>query len=98
MSASIIVIAHNIRSSHNVGALLRTSDGLGVNQVILSGYTPYPRKVNDLRLPHEANKTHKQISKTALGVEMSGLWEHDDRNIADILKNLQEDGYTLIGL
>lgn len=38
----IIVIAHNIRSTHNVGAIFRTCEGFGVKQLILSGYTPYP--------------------------------------------------------
>ena len=38
----IIVIAHNIRSTHNVGAIFRTCEGFGVQRLILSGYTPYP--------------------------------------------------------
>ena len=37
-----IVIAHNIRSTHNVGAIFRTCEGFGVSTIILSGYTPYP--------------------------------------------------------
>ena len=63
---SIIVIAHNIRSTHNVGAIFRTAEGLGV----CSGYTPYPAlPVNDPRLPHLAEKLTRQIHKTALGAE-----------------------------
>lgn len=38
----IIVIAHNIRSTHNVGSIFRTCEGFGVKRIILSGYTPYP--------------------------------------------------------
>ena len=38
----IIVIAHNIRSTHNVGSIFRTAEGFGVERIILSGYTPYP--------------------------------------------------------
>lgn len=38
----VIVIAHNIRSTHNVGAIFRTCEGFGVSKLILSGYTPYP--------------------------------------------------------
>ncbi len=38
----IVVIAHNIRSTHNVGAIFRTCEGFGVSKIILSGYTPYP--------------------------------------------------------
>ncbi|MEO5949408.1 MAG: TrmH family RNA methyltransferase [Candidatus Saccharimonas sp.] len=40
--ARIIVIAHNIRSTHNVGSIFRTCEGFGVEKLILSGYTPYP--------------------------------------------------------
>ena len=52
----IIVIAHNIRSTHNVGAIFRTAEGFGISKIILSGYTPYPRTINDSRLPHIADK------------------------------------------
>lgn len=38
----IVVIAHNIRSTHNVGSIFRTCEGFGVAKIILSGYTPYP--------------------------------------------------------
>lgn len=38
----IIVIAHNIRSTFNVGAIFRTCEGFGASELILSGYTPYP--------------------------------------------------------
>ena len=38
----VIVIAHNIRSTYNVGAIFRTCEGLGIRQIIVSGYTPYP--------------------------------------------------------
>ncbi len=38
----IVVIAHNIRSTFNVGSIFRTSEGFGVEKLILSGYTPYP--------------------------------------------------------
>mgnify|MGYP000860897006 CR=1 FL=1 len=38
----IVVIAHNIRSTHNVGSIFRTCEGFGVERIVLSGYTPYP--------------------------------------------------------
>ncbi|MGB4957089.1 MAG: TrmH family RNA methyltransferase [Candidatus Saccharimonas sp.] len=67
--AEIIVIVHNIRSIHNVGSIFRTAEGFGVQKIILSGYTPYPRIENDTRLPHIADKLTAQIHKTALGAE-----------------------------
>jgi 23S rRNA (guanosine2251-2'-O)-methyltransferase len=70
----IVLIAHNLRSTHNVGSLLRTADGLGVTSVYLTGYTPYPLAAGDDRLPYIAQKLHKQIAKTALGAENSVAW------------------------
>lgn len=40
--SKIIVIAHNIRSTFNVGSIFRSCEGFGVEKIILSGYTPYP--------------------------------------------------------
>ena len=66
----LIVIAHNIRSTHNVGAIFRTSEGFGVTKIILSGYSPYPTLDHDSRLPHISRKLTDQIHKTALGAEV----------------------------
>ena len=79
----IILIAHDIRSSHNVGSLFRTAEGLGVNELILSGYTPYPKESKDLRLPHIANKLDKQIDKTALGATRTLKWRHAASRTSD---------------
>ena len=70
----IVVLAHNIRSTHNIGAILRTSEGFGVSKIIFSGYSPFPiLKDEDFqktgRLPHIAQKINSQIHKTALGAE-----------------------------
>ncbi len=94
---SIVLIAHNLRSCHNVGSLLRTAEGLGVNEVILTGYTPYPLAANDKRLPHEAQKLHKQIQKTALGAEISQDWRHSD-DISLIIAQLKSSGYTIAAI
>ena len=94
MSRNIILVAHNLRSCHNVGSLLRTADGLGVTLVILSGYTPYPLHEHDERFPHIANKLHKQISKTALGAEKTQPWVHYE-TIEEVLAFLGNEGYVL---
>ncbi|HJP81055.1 MAG TPA: TrmH family RNA methyltransferase [Candidatus Saccharimonadales bacterium] len=91
----IIVIAHNIRSTHNVGAIFRTSEGFGVKQIILSGYTPYPKIAADSRLPHIAEKLTAQIHKTALGAEALVNFTHQSSPDLNILR---EKGYTIIGL
>jgi 23S rRNA (guanosine2251-2'-O)-methyltransferase len=94
---NIILIAHNLRSCHNVGSLLRTAEGLGISEVILSGYTPYPIEEHDERLPHIRQKLHKQIQKTALGAELSQPWRHVT-NIEDVFTELGEKGYTIAAL
>ena len=73
MRPEITLILHNIRSTHNVGAIFRTAEGLGVKHIVISGYTPFPDLtiINqpDPRLPHLVEKITKQIHKTALGAE-----------------------------
>lgn len=92
----IIVIAHNIRSTHNVGAIFRTAEGFGVERIILSGYTPYPKlPEKDGRLPHIAEKLTKQIHKTALGAEEMVPFEYLPEPDITMLKN---NGYTVVGL
>lgn len=93
----LILIAHNLRSCHNVGSLLRTAEGLGVSMVVLSGYTPYPAHSNDTRLPHESIKINKQIIKTSLGAEKTIDWEHHN-DITELIKKLQKDGFEIWGL
>jgi tRNA G18 (ribose-2'-O)-methylase SpoU len=93
----IILVAHNLRSCHNVGSLLRTAEGLGVQKVILSGYTPHPVHANDRRLPHEAEKLTRQIHKTALGAENIVAWEYH-QDILPVLRKLQKTGYAVAAL
>ena len=91
----IIVIAHNIRSTHNVGAIFRTGEGFGVRKIILSGYTPHPTLAGDSRLPHISRKLTEQIHKTALGAEAIVPFEYQE---APGLAALREAGFTIVGL
>lgn len=91
----IVIIAHNIRSTHNVGAFFRTADGFGISKIILSGYTPYPKLESDTRLPHFADKITRQIHKTALGAETTVAFEHTEEPPIAALK---ADGYSVVGL
>lgn len=91
----IIVIAHNIRSTHNVGAIFRTAEGFGVKKIILSGYTPYPVIENDSRLPHIANRLTSQIHKTALGAETLVPFEYQESPSLSALRN---EGWRIVGL
>ena len=91
----IIVIAHNIRSTHNIGAILRSADCFGVSEVIMSGYSPYPQIENDSRLPHIAQKLTGQIHKTALGAELTVPVSYSEHVPIEML---QSRGYSLIAL
>lgn len=93
--SEIIVIAHNIRSTHNIGSIFRTCEGFGVTKIILSGYTPYPASPTDGRLPHIAEKLTQQIHKTALGAETMVPFEHQE---ALDIESLKADGYRIVGL
>lgn len=91
----LIVVLHNIRSCYNVGAILRTAEGFGVDKVFLSGYTP---RVHDNNLlPHLKEKLDKEIHKTALGAEdLLDIYSSGD--IFFDLKKYQEQGWQIVGL
>ncbi len=77
----LVLIAHNIRSLHNVGALFRSCDGAGVKCLYLTGFSGTPPR--------------KEISKTALGAEEFVAWQHN-WEIEPVLEQLQTEGYELI--
>jgi tRNA G18 (ribose-2'-O)-methylase SpoU len=91
----ITVVLHNIRSTYNVGAILRTAEGFGAKRVVLSGYTP---RVHDANLlPHLRAKLDKEIHKTALGAEdMLDIYSSGD--IFSTLNDLRAQGWQLVGL
>lgn len=93
----IVLIAHNLRSCHNVGSLLRTAEGLGADAVYLTGYTPYPKEASDVRLPHIAAKISRQIEKTALGAEKTVRWKHV-HTAMEAISELQEMGFTVTAI
>jgi len=91
----IVVIAHNIRSTHNIGAIFRTCEGFGVSKIIISGYSPYPKLPNDTRLPHLVEKLTDQIHKSALGAEAMVPFEYMKKVDFGLLKKL---GFMIVGL
>lgn len=93
----IIVIANDIRSCHNVGSLIRTAEGLGVQKIYFTGYTPHPAKAHDDRLPHVAAKLSKDIHKTALGAEDLVEWEYQDDPLK-VIQKVKDDGYIICAL
>ena len=97
MARDIYLIADNIRSCLNVGALLRTAEGVGVKIVYLCGYSPYPVLKDDPRPLFLANKINTRIKKTALGAETFQEWQYI-ANTALAIKQLRQNGVTIVGL
>lgn len=84
-----ILILHNIRSLHNVGAIFRTADGVGVSKIYLTGYTPAPFDL--------FGKLRKDFAKTALGAEKSISWEKI-KSISILIQRLKKEKYFITAL
>lgn len=89
------LVLHNIRSVYNVGAILRTAEGLGVEKVVFSGYTP--RYADGKLLPHLREKLNRQIAKAALGAEEMVTQEAVE-DLPDWLARQQAAGWQVMGL
>lgn len=88
-SKEVVVLLHDIRSTHNVGSIFRTSDALGVNKIYLSGFSPTPRD--------KYGRWRKDIAKVALGAEQSIEWEY----IADpkkVISKLKKEGFCIVAV
>lgn len=90
----LVVVAHNIRSAHNVGSIFRTCDGFGANHLFLTGYTPHPFTPGDPRLPHIVNKLTSQIHKTALGAEITVPFDYQP-DAEPLIAQLKKQGYQI---
>jgi len=85
----IAALFHNVRSTHNVGALFRTCDGAGVSKIYLSGYTPTPFD--------RFGRERKDISKTALGAEKNVVWEYT-KSPHTIIRRLRKEKWEIVGV
>ncbi len=83
------VLLHNIRSAHNVGAIMRTCDGAGVQRIYLTGYTPRPID--------RFGRADKTLAKTALGAEQSLAWEYR-RDAARVIATLRSEHWHIVGV
>jgi len=79
----MIIIAHNIRSLHNVGAILRSADAFDVEKVYLTGFTGQPPR--------------KEIAKVALGSDRRVSWQGRE-DILTLIEELKQTGYQVLAL
>jgi tRNA G18 (ribose-2'-O)-methylase SpoU len=78
----MIVIAHDIRSLHNIGSIFRNAAAFGIEKLYLTGFTATPPR--------------KEIAKVALGAEDLVPWEAG--TIESVVSSLKTSGYVVFGL
>jgi len=79
----MILIAHDIRSLHNVGAIFRSADAFGVEKLYLTGYTETPPR--------------KEIAKVALGSQDRVAWEKREDAVS-LVNELKGKGIKVYAL
>lgn len=79
----VVVVLDDVRSRHNVGSMFRTADAMGVEGLVLCGFTPLP--------------PHREIEKTALGATLSVPWKHANTAL-EAIRALQQQGYRVIAV
>lgn len=89
MPSVFILILHNLRSAHNVGAVFRTAEAAGIKKIFLTGYTPAPLD--------RFGRPNKEITKTALGAEQTIVWKARE-DIFALLDELAAAGFQILAL
>jgi 23S rRNA (guanosine2251-2'-O)-methyltransferase len=78
-----VIILDNIRSLNNIGSFFRTADALRAEKIILGGYTQQP--------------PHREITRSALGAELSVAWEKAPV-VAEAILELKNNGYQVLAV
>ena len=79
----LIPLLDNIRSVYNVGSIIRTCEGFGIREIILSGITPTP--------------VNPRMNKTGLG-SISNIKWHSANNGFQKVVELKAKGFQIISL
>ncbi|NTW54791.1 MAG: RNA methyltransferase [Chlorobaculum sp.] len=79
----VTLVLHNIRSMWNVGAMFRTADAAGIDEIVITGYTATPPR--------------KEIDKTALGAQETVPWRHFSDPV-EAISALKSEGKKIFGL
>ncbi len=83
ISKSLILVLDNLRSTLNVGSILRTADGAGVEHIYCGGTTPTPE--------------HPKIRKTSLGAESLTNWSYCP-NTVQLISDMKAAGRDILAL
>jgi tRNA G18 (ribose-2'-O)-methylase SpoU len=87
----VILALHNIRSTHNVGAIFRTADAAGVSDIFLIGVTPDPID--------RFGRKRSDVAKAALGAEDTIKWQHfTDGQFLEKVSDLKRDGFQIVAI
>jgi tRNA G18 (ribose-2'-O)-methylase SpoU len=78
-----VIILNDIRSTLNVGAILRTADAVLAQKVYLCGITATPE--------------HPKVAKTSLGAENEVPWEYK-KDATELIDKLKKEGFQIVGL
>lgn len=85
----MIIVLHDIRSSHNVGSIFRTADAAGCTKIYLCGITPAP--------VDRFGRKNSEIAKVALGAEEWIPWE-SVKSATRLIDRLKKQGTTILAL
>lgn len=94
-TSELILVADNIRSIENTGALFRLADGVGAKELILVGITPYPDLGEaDTRRPWLRHRVTERLRKTALsGFEVA--FRYFEKQVEAIVYLHQQDAFIV---
>ena len=85
----IILMLPDIRSEHNIGAMFRTADALGISEIILTGHSPLPID--------RFGRKNSGLTKASLGAEESVLWRFVKSAPREI-SALKKKGFYIIAI
>ena len=86
---TVILVLDNIRSVHNVGAMFRTAEAAGVDEILLVGITPGP--------VDRFGRERDDLAKASVGAHTMVEWKAFAETV-EAVKYLQEMGADIVSL
>lgn len=82
-SIPVVLVLDNLRSTYNVGGLIRTAEAIGIEHVYFCGLTGTP--------------DNSKVTRTSLGTDNWIEWSYFE-STTECIKELKKDGYTIYTL